>query len=871
MAAASATGGGYDAGVDVLPLHLMNDTNKQLSSQIAHYEAEVDKSAMESDDHRDRLKFMQDHLGNVKAEILNTQALYEAKRREVQSEDHMCQLAERERGRLKQHLANLEILKSEVQEKLDAVQNRIFQGNLRMDEFKAAMNFNQEELEQWDLARKQKEDDGSVIQRYTKADEAKMRDLTFTVEKLSKQAQRKRDELEEEVTATRAAQMELDKSAEDYKVVHQERQYLLQQWEEAVKAMHLRDNAIKAAGDRYQEGKQWLQKRANQLKARAEFHELEVNNTAELRSKISQEERVLSKYREDFGVLEKHLRDLDDEVDVVRNTLSKAQSDKSHLSAKHESLNTKRADKIAQFERMQKQHEQVMHKLQEELEAATDLERQNALVAELLQQTEQSRKALEKEMARIKDEQYHSSEKLHEVRRQQANYLAEISGAQSQGRNMNAKIAQLDGEGFRQQELLYTIEFNVQQMERKVNRAKGERTEEEKRELQEKIEMLQKMYEDLGKQHNVLETQVKRVHEELRQTRHDTNRLEKEKKTTNDRLLELTLENESCTIELGKMTKVKDENLVQADVLKLQVERLKKLLGMRGGELMGLENRKEQLAITIAEREEEIAMHHEILRMEAKTAEDERRAIAAELVDRAKQVGQLKNRFEVLMGRMDKEAGQMTHAQHIVKTAKEREELQTYGDSLDVNIKKAERELRKIDKTIAILRGSNSKFKHQFTKVTDGDDALVQQKLLQQKNKELQAIINRRTNEMKEFLRTEVAKMSELQDRQNERAELEAGIGQIEEQRVALHKEIEEQRELVARYDVAIGKARRTTESEIVQDIELLEEEEKQASIVRLLMLVAQNHGEDVYRVIEGTLHRNGIEIPVDAGDDGDA
>eukprot|EP00455_Lapot_gusevi_P004069 TRINITY_DN11672_c0_g2_i1.p1 TRINITY_DN11672_c0_g2~~TRINITY_DN11672_c0_g2_i1.p1 ORF type:complete len:249 (+),score=59.01 TRINITY_DN11672_c0_g2_i1:99-749(+) len=213
----------------------------------------------------------------------------------------------------------------------------------------------------------------------------------------------------------------------------------------------------------------------------------------------------------------------------------------------------------------------------------------------------------------------------------------------------------------------------------------------------------------------------------------------------------------------------------------------------------------------------------------------------------------------------------MTHAQHIVKTAKEREELQTYGDTLDGDIKKAERELRKIDKTIATLRGSNSKFKHQFTKVTEGDDTLVQQKLLQQKNKELQAIVNRRTNEMKDFLRTEVSKMSELQDRQNDKAELEAGIAQLEDQRVALDKEIEEQRELVARYDVAIGKSRRTTETEIVKDIELLEEEEKQVSLVRLLMQVAQNHGEEVFRVVEGTLHRSGIEIPADSfgGDEG--
>jgi chromosome segregation ATPase len=861
-----------ELGTDVLPQHLLNKGNRELTAQIAHFEQQVDQAQREADEHADRLKFMNDHLGNVKAEIINTQALYEAKRRQVESEDHMCQLAERERGRLRQHLGQLQERQTLLQEKLDAVQNRIFQGNLRMDEFKAAMNFNQEELEQWDLARKQKEDDALVIERYTKADDAKVRELNFEVEKLSRHVQKMHLELEEEMTTTRGTQMELDKTAEDYRQLHHERQYLLTQWEDAVKAMHERDNAIKAAGDRYSEGKQWLEKRQKQLKARAEFHELETNNSKELDTKISQEERVLSKYREDFGVLDKHLRDLDDEVDVVRNTLSKSVNEKARLSAVREERTQVLKLKEIQLARAEAQHEHAVVKLNEEIAAASDLDKQNKLVADLLLQTEQSGKALDKEMSRIKDEQYHSSQQLHNVRKQQANYLAEISGAQSQGRNMNTKIAQLDAEAFKQQELLYAIEFNVQQMERKVNRAKGERTEEEKRELQEKIELLQKMYDDLCKQNKVLDIQVKRVHEDLRQSKHETVQLEQEKKRVNDNLLKLTLENESCTIELSKLTKAKEEALVNADVTQLQVERLKKLLNIRGNELLGLENRKQQLDLTIAEREAEIAAHHDILRMEAKTAEDERRRVASELLERQRQVTQLRNRFDVLIGRMDKESGQMTHAQHIVKTAKEREELQQQGDGLDASIKAAEKELRKIDKTMAILRGSNIKYKHQFSKVHDGDDEVVQQKLLIQKNKELQTIVNRRTNEMKEYLRTEVAKMSELQDRGNELQELQGQKAQLEQQKQSIGKETEEQRELIARYDVAIGKAKRMTETEIVDDILLLEDSEAQESVVMLLLGLAKNSGEDVFRAAEGALRLRDVAIPSSAGDhDGDS
>lgn len=832
-----------EEGVDMLPQHLLNKANRDLTAQIAHFEKESENVQREIDEHKQRLKFMVEHLSNVKAEILNTQQLHEGKRREIETEDHLAQLAERENGRLKAaHVKALQ-LQQDMQDQIDSVQNRIFQANLRMDEFKAAMNYNQEELEQWDLARRQKEDDGVALAKYSKADEAKSKALTLQIEKLSQAVQLKRDELEEEITDTRAAQIELDKTAEDFKQVHSERQHLMRQWTEAVKAMHSRDKAIEAAGQRYDEGAQWLEKRQKQLKNRAEFHQVENANNKDTQLKIEQEERVLSKYREDHTVLEKHICDLDDEVEVLRNTLAKAARDKNNLATEKDEAQKTLAQRQAQFNRMQLQHEAVVHKLEDEVAAASDLERQNKLVADLLTETERSMKQLDKETGRIKDEQYHASQELFSVRRQQATYLAEMSGAQAQGRNMAAKISQLDGESFKQQELLYTIEFNVQQMERKVNRAKGERTEEEKRELQEKIEMLQKMLDDLLKQHKVLDVQVTRVQEELRQGKQETTQLEKDKRRVTEELLELTLENESCEIELGGMTKVKEEQLVASDVLKLQVESLRRLLQRRGSELLGLENRRSQLDITIAERELEIKVHHDVLKMESKVAEDERAALATELQQRLKTVEHLKNRYGVLMGRMDSSAAETTQAQHIVRTAKEREELQATGDALDSEIKRVERESRKLDKTISLIKSSNVKFKHQFTKVGEGDDDLVQQKLLSTKGKELQGIINRRAHDAKEFMRTEMAKIADLQERQRERDEVAQRIKVMQDGEVGLQRDVDEQRELIAKYDVAISKARRQTEAEIVEDILLREDQEGLNSHLNMLLSAASSYG----------------------------
>lgn len=58
-------------------------------------------------------------------------------------------------------------------------------------------------------------------------------------------------------------------------------------------------------------------------------------------------------------------------------------------------------------------------------------------------------------------------------------------------KNLQTKVHGLDQEQTRQQELIYSAEFQIQQMERKVTRGMGERTDEEKQLLNSKIRKLE--------------------------------------------------------------------------------------------------------------------------------------------------------------------------------------------------------------------------------------------------------------------------------------------------------------------------------------------------------------------------------------------
>jgi hypothetical protein len=55
--------------------------------------------------------------------------------------------------------------KIEKQDRLNSIQAEIFYGNEKLDQFKLEMNWNQDELEQWALASRQKEEDNLTLEK----------------------------------------------------------------------------------------------------------------------------------------------------------------------------------------------------------------------------------------------------------------------------------------------------------------------------------------------------------------------------------------------------------------------------------------------------------------------------------------------------------------------------------------------------------------------------------------------------------------------------------------------------------------------------------------------------------------------------------
>jgi chromosome segregation ATPase len=315
-----------------------NEYNKEVSRRVKAKEDRQVTVAADVDDQSERIRVMDEHLGNVKQELVHTQALVDAKSKEIETEQHLRQLSEREGGRLVQELKRIEVEKAELQERLNAVQTAIFQGNERMDSFRKMMNWNQEELEQWALAAAQKEEDNLALLKYTRADEAKIKELNLNLEKLTKVLDGRKQVLEEEVTETQAKQIELDKTAEDFKSLHAERQNLVTQWEQTIASMAVRDDNIKAAGEKYAAVRSQVKVTEDEIAERRKFLENEQKNNEQTQAQITERERSAAQAREELRYHSEQVDHLEDQVLLAQTELQKATTDleKYKVSSRNE-------------------------------------------------------------------------------------------------------------------------------------------------------------------------------------------------------------------------------------------------------------------------------------------------------------------------------------------------------------------------------------------------------------------------------------------------------------------------------------------------------------------------------------------------------
>merc|ERR1719162_2854387 len=389
-----------------------------------------------------------------------------------------------------------------------------------------------------------------------------------------------------------------------------------------------------------------------------------------------------------------------------------------------------------------------------------------------------SLKMVEKEMKTAKENLFKESQELYRLRAEEATTLGEISGAQSAIKNLQFQISRLDQERQRQQELLYAVDFQSQLMQRKVARVSGERTIEEQEEFKRRIEKLDKDLEEQKSLHTILSAQIKRQDAELKNANRVLATIKKDTESMKGTMEELELQNTVMNRSVSTVVKEKEESLMQHDILRLEVKRLRQQLNSKSESLYNLENRKQQLNILMEEREKEIEVHQDVLKAQIRAQEEERHKTAIELAERKQKIYNLKMKYENVLNKVKKEAGeeQRSQAYYILKAAQDKEEMQRKGDELDDKIRRAEREIRALENTLGHLLTRNKKYKENFQTANAQNQTEVEEKqMLEEQSRAANEVLFKKKKQLSQLVREEQEDTSRYE-------ELQANLNKLHEQ-----------------------------------------------------------------------------------------
>uniref|UniRef100_A0A8D2PWC2 Coiled-coil domain-containing protein 39 n=1 Tax=Zosterops lateralis melanops TaxID=1220523 RepID=A0A8D2PWC2_ZOSLA len=731
---------------------------------------------------QERIEAMTSHLKNVRQEISFSQSLYKAKENEIETEHHFKALAEREYGRLKNDIKRLKDEIASLRQKKNSQENTINKTTKKLENLKQQMNLDEELLESWLKELNRTDNDAIAIQKYTLQDEGKLGTLTVQIEKLTMEVNQKRRALDNELTETITAQMELDRAAEDFRRVHQERQGVIRQWEDAIHQMQKRDQEIDQCALLIAEIKQEIRNKEILLREKTTFLVNETVNNMEYEKKILSAEREANNLREQFQAQDARRTQLQDELQALKSVVSRTASDL-------ESLRTE---------------------------------------ITILKKEIQEKQEKENEMRQLKELLFKKTQELKVQSEKEKIVLAEIEGGQKSLKNLKSRLRKLDTELLKQQELIYSQDFYIQQIQRRLSRLEGEVNSDEKEVLEGKVAELKKTLEEKKKAYDVLQSLYKKLQNDIQITKRTIDKTREETSGLIVKIEELTLFNERSLQELKKAKHLKQEMMVEDNLLKLELKRLQNTLCNKAEKVLTLEKQQLELKKVIAERSEEIRIHKAMLDSQIRLLDQERHRLSAEFQDRLWTIDKLKRRYEIFtLSMMPPEGEEMkSQAYYAIKAAQEKQALQQEGDDLDAKICKAQKEIIAMENSLCVVKNWNKNYKNSFKAGPETSEELEEKLKLEQNKRDADEKYRKKQRRIKELQENVQTMQQHFDIIQKQQALFEEQKKAKEALVFQLKKDIKEQRPKLVRVLKQCSKLSRQIEAQREDGIETEEEKD---------------------------------------------
>ncbi|XP_069720801.1 coiled-coil domain-containing protein 39 isoform X2 [Phaenicophaeus curvirostris] len=797
-----------------------------------------------------------------------------ARKNETETEHHFKSLAEREHGHLKHDIKRLEDEIVSLREKKNSQEHTINKTTKKLENLKQQMNCDKEVLESWIKESNSKDDDTIAIQKYALQDEGKIGTLTLQVEKLTMHANQKRRDLDNELTETTTAQIELDKTAEDFRRVHQERQEVTRQWENTIQQMQKRDQQIDHCALLITEIKQEMRKNEMVLEEKTSFLVNETLNNMEYEKKISFAEREATSLRNEHRSQDTYRVQLQDELDTLKSIVDKTATDLESLRSQVTNLKKEIQKKQARSSFLNEKNASLSNKVKLVTEETLSSDGKALRMEEILKEEEKIVQEKETETNRLKELLFKKTQELTTQKDKEKCALVEIEGSRLSLKNLKSRLHRLDTDALKQLDLMYNQDFYIQQVQRRLSRLEGEVNADEKQVLEAKVADLKRTLEEKKTAYDVLHAQYKKLQSDIHFIKRAVDKTGEEKSGVMIKINEINIFNESSDQELKKAKGIKQDMMVEDNLLKLELNRLQDTLCTNTVKVLTLEKQKLELEKAIAERTEEIKIHKAMLDSQIRLVDQEQQHLSIEIQERLSKIDKLTCRYEILTIAMMPPEGEeeKTLTYYVIKAAQEKEELHHESDNLDAKICKAEKEIVALENTVCILNNCNNNYQNSFKEVTETSEEYEEKLKLEEEKraadqqyrykrrqiKELEENLQSMENNFDTVLKQEAL----FQDQKKEKQALNVQLNKdIEEQKPKLQRVISQ----CSRLSRGIQSLKKNnTETQEERDIDLHDLRSINRTIDKLLADVLEAN-PDLNTPFQMYFHQSNLKLPTTA------
>ncbi|KAH7415658.1 hypothetical protein KP509_14G055900 [Ceratopteris richardii] len=786
--------------------HFANDEVRALNDLVVQAQKELRDVDEAVEEQEERTVIMEQHMRRLEQEILQTQCRSDAKRREIATEEHLKKLAEMEVARIQRDLVRLQKESEETASSIRSLNSSILKANEKMEKFRLLMQWNKEELEQWAKAAEQKDEDDFALQMYSKSDNAKVKELYLEAERVSSEVCALQQALEAEVTSTQSTQIELDKTAEVFRTLHNERKELIKLWEESIETIHKRDESIHKAAEEFAKNKIQMRDEKRQLDDLAEKLAKEIQLISELKKQVMNKEEEAVKAQEMFLKEEASTKEAEEELVLMRRSLELAVAHLASLCVQKLQAEEDLKNKKEKVKEVSKKLEDTKHKVEEELVLLDTLDKKRKELERILTDEEAKLKAAKKEVNLVKERHFEASENLSAMCDKEKDTVHEIKGANAQSAALSNQIRQMEEKVLRLDELLYSTEFQIQCLERKVARASGERSDIEAKEAKTRLTELEKELQVKKSEQALVLSQIKKAEEDSRAAKRKNEELVKKVSDSNEKNSELTLASETGLQAIKGMVKQKEEKLLARDLLQMEVNRLQGVLNLKTDAVFGMEDMKQRLKMNMEERKEELQGRFKNQHKEIKALRQEIHCLSLKKKRLYLQCEKLQAKYETLLRRTKFEPGDKRSPQLLIANAsKEQESMQQEGYNLEQQVQEVKEEIRALEGAVDDVKEANELLRHSYRSPKMKELADEQLQLKIELEKALESLHDRQ--KLEQSLLEEIAGLeSSLQNLQNESRTVMEYLKTLEEQVDVAFKEAEEQNQKYKRAKAQLSK-----------------------------------------------------------------